>query len=130
MALRVEHGPDGLVIVLSGLDRLMTLRRSVRIEPAHVASASVVDRLLPESSVDHRASGFGTHDGAKRPGRRRVGTMLGRDVVGEQFWAVPAGRADQPVLVLDLVDHEFTRIVIATDDDAELASRFTTPATE
>ena len=38
--------------------------------------------------------------------------MLGRAVVGKQFWAVARSGPELPLLVLDLVDHEFVRVVI------------------
>ena len=47
--------------------------------------------------------------------------MLGRDVVGKQFWAVPSGEQDQQLLVLDLHEGEFSRAVVATDAPPEIA---------
>ena len=77
--------------------------------------------LIARAPDDHRVAGTGAHDGGTRPNRRRVGTMLGRDVVGKQFWAVPSGEQDQQLLVLDLHEGEFSRAVVATDAPPEIA---------
>lgn len=67
--------------------------------------------------------GFGAHDGAKHPGRRRVGVMMGRDVAGQQFWAVGPSGPDEPLAVLDVEDLKLARIVFdqrtsgLTDED-------------
>ena len=42
--------------------------------------------------------------------------MLGRGVSGKQFWAAPAGRGAAPLLVPDLREGEFERVVVAVDD--------------
>ena len=66
-----------------------------------------------ESRIDHVQLGTGTHAGERRPGRRRVGIHLGRDVVGQQFWVTAASGPELPLLVLDLIDHQFKRAVLA-----------------
>ena len=112
MAFRVEWADGALRIELSRWDRMGNFRRSVEIDRANVVSAAVFPRGELETKIDHRQIGIGAHFGWRWPGRRRVGTMLGRAVVGKQFWAVARSGPELPLLVLDLVDHEFVRVVI------------------
>lgn len=94
----------------------MNWRRSITFPADAIDSVSVADRSSLESLINHRALGYGTHNGSKRPGRRRVGTMLGRGVVGKQFWSVREGGGAMELVVLDLLDHEFVRAVLEVDD--------------
>lgn len=118
-ALRVE---------LSGLDRLLTWRRSLVVELAAVSAAFIDSRSTLEADVDHRVAGFGTHNGGRRPGRRRVGTMLGRAVVGPQFWAASSGPSTSRLLVLDLESGPFARMVLEVDGDVEACVIAAVPA--
>lgn len=127
MGLTIEHDEQRIRVRLSGWDRLVNGRRSVEVDRNEVAVAQVARRADLERLVDHRALGCGTHDGAKRPGRRRIGTMLGRGVEGTQFWATGASEADVELLVLDLHAHEFSRLVLAVDDPQRVAAALTTP---
>ncbi|MGE3621370.1 MAG: hypothetical protein AB7L84_13000 [Acidimicrobiia bacterium] len=123
MAVRAELRGSALHVGLTGWDRAMAWQRSVEVDRAQVVQASVERRGAVEPAVDHRVRGIGPHDGAGRPGRRRVGTMLGRAVPGPQFWAVPASGPDLPVLVLDLSGHALARVVLSLDDpDATAAA--------
>ncbi len=60
------------------------------------------------------------------PHRYRAAVADGRDVVGQQFWVTAASGPELPLLVLDLIDHQFKRAVLAVSDldviDALLAS--------
>lgn len=116
MAFQFEWTGSTVRVVLTGWDRLYNWRRTVEIDRAHVAKAAVVQRQELESRIDHRQLGVGTHAGARYPGRRRVGTMLGRGVVGKQFWAAARSGPELPLLALDLIDHEFVRAVLAVGD--------------
>ena len=91
VAFDVTCTGSALTVELSGWDRLFTWRRSLVVDLAAVRSAVIESRGTIEAEIDHRAAGFGTHNGGTRPGRRRVGVMLGRGVAGRQFWAVSAG---------------------------------------
>ena len=124
MAAEVEALSDRVAVVLSGWDRVMCWRTGVMFDRSKIGSASTLDRSTLENLIDHRTSGCGTHNGTKRPNRRRIGTMLGRGIAGKQFWAVPAGRGTDRLLVLDLRDHEFARAVLAIDDAAAVAAAF------
>jgi hypothetical protein len=111
---------SGVVRVeLRGWDRLFTWRRSLVVDLATVRSASIESRGVLEAEIDHRAAGFGTHNGGKRPCRRRVGTMLGGAVRGRQFWAVSSGSSTVRLLVLDLESGPFARVVLEVDGDVE-----------
>lgn len=116
VAFRFEWTGSTLRVVLSGMDCVFNGRRIVEIDRADVARAAVVQRHELESRVDHRQLGFGTHAGERYPGRRRVGTQLGRGVVGPQFWATARSGPELPLLVLDLIDHEFARAVLAVSE--------------
>lgn len=118
-----EDRPIRVRVDLTGWDRVMNWRRSIDFPCSTLVAASVVERSSLEILIDHRSLGLGTHDGARRPGRRRVGTMLGRDSAGKQFWAVTAGPSTDLVLVVHLQDHEFTRAVLAVDDPTTMASK-------
>ncbi len=118
--VRISH--DDVSIELSGLDRAMNWRRSIQFDLADVVKVSVVERSSLEELIEHRALGWGTHNGEKRPNRRRVGTMLGRDVVGKQFWAVPAGEGSTRLLVLDMSSGDYARSVLEIDDPDSAAA--------
>ncbi len=129
MAFEVDVGEGAIVVELNGWDRAMNWCRHVAIDLSQIRSVSVVERAELERLIDHRANGCGTHNGSKRPGRRRVGTMLGRSVAGKQFWAVTAGPKSDRLLVLDLADHEFARAVVAVDDADAVAKATSRDAT-
>ena len=116
MAFGFEWTGRTLRVELSGWDRIFNGRRVVEIERGNIARAAVSPRHELESRIDHRQLGVGTHAGERYPGRRRVGTHLGRDVVGKQFWATARSGPELPLLVLDLVDHEFKRAVLAVSE--------------
>ncbi len=117
VAFTVTCTDDAVRVGMSGWDRLATWRRAVIVDLASVRGAFIESRGVLEADIDHRSAGFGTHDGAGRPGRRRVGTMLGRGVQGPQFWAVSAGPPTMRLLVLDLQSGPFTRVVLEVDAD-------------
>lgn len=119
----IDDSGGGLRIELSRLDRAFNWRSSVVVPPEAIAAAWATLRGGLEPALDRRILGRGPHDGAFRPGRRRVAAVLGRGVDGKQFWAVPASGKDLPVLVLDLHDHEFLRVVAAVDDPYRWARR-------
>ena len=135
--LRTRHGLDtvdvvpfvlddsegGVRIRLSRLDRAFNWRGSVVVRAGAITAAWATLRGGLEPALDRRILGRGPHDGAFRPGRRRVAAVLGRGVDGKQFWAVPASGTDLPLLVLDLHDHEFRRVVVAVDDPYAWARR-------
>lgn len=116
MGFLIEQGSEGVRVELQGWDRAMNWRRSCVFPRAQIASVTVSPRGELEPLINYRALGFGTHDGRKRPGRRRVGTMQGRGVAGDQFWAVAAGGPDVDLVVLQLHGHRFARAVLQVDD--------------
>lgn len=116
MAFWFECTGSTLRVVLSGWDCLANGRRTVEFERADVVKAAVVERHELESRVDHRKLGIGTHFGWVYPGRRRIGTHLGRGVIGPQFWVTARSGPELPLLVLDLTDHEFARAVLAVSE--------------
>ncbi|MCB9390934.1 MAG: hypothetical protein H6512_15630 [Acidimicrobiia bacterium] len=107
---------DSVLVVLNGWDRILNWRRAIEFKSDTITAVRLADRAALELLIDHRAFGWGTHDGSKRPGHRRVGTMLGRGVPGKQFWAVGAGSSTTQLVVLDLQHHEFARAVLEVHD--------------
>lgn len=97
------------------------LRRTFRFERKAIRRVAVERRAALESLIDNRALGVGWHRGDKRPGWYRIGRMLGRAVVGEQFWAVGPGGPDQELLVIDLESGRFARAVLQVADPQSLA---------
>lgn len=98
------------------------LRRTFRFPIGDIRGVSVRERGPLEALIDHRVLGVGWHRGDKRPGWYRVGRMLGREVVGEQFWAVRSGGPDRGLLVLDMASGRFGRAVLEVDDPHSLAA--------
>ena len=127
MVFRFDQREGTLRVALTGWDRGMIWRRGVDFDRDNIARATVAERHELESLIDHRWLGFGTHDGAKRPGRRRVGLMMGRGMAGKQFWAVPRSGPELPVLVLGLLGHEFSRAVLAVSRPQRVAEMLTVP---
>jgi len=127
VAVLIEANGAAVTVELSGWDRVMNWRRRVQFESGTIATVSVVDRSSLEQMIDHRALGWGTHNGLKRPGRRRIGSMLGRGVSGKQFWAVQPGPGSLPLVVLDLNDHEFQRAVLEVDDPESFRTKIMQP---
>lgn len=116
MAFSITTTDAAITVELRGWDRTMNGRRRLEFGLDTVSAASVHARAGLEALIDHRALGCGTHNGSKRPGRRRIGTMLGRGVAGKQFWAARKGSGSTELLVLDLVGQTFARAVLEIDE--------------
>jgi hypothetical protein len=112
-----SQAADELVTIrLSGWALVANMRRRVAVGTEHVTEVSATLRSALEPAIDRKLLGVGTNNGSFRPNRARIGTMLVRGANGKQFWAVRTSGPELPVLVLDLHDHEFARIVAAVDD--------------
>jgi len=112
-----------VIVTLTGWDLVVNLRRRLVVDVSAIRQVEVGPRSEVERLVDHRVLGIGTHDGERRPNRRRVGTMLGRGVSGKQFWAVPAGDGSHPLVVIDLsAAGDLARVVLGVDDPEEFAA--------
>lgn len=122
MGFSVETTNSSLTVRLTGWDRAMNWRQHVTFPLSRVAAVRVEARSALEPSVQHRERGCGTHNGAKRPNKRRVGTMVGRGIAGKQFWAVAASAPDCGLLVLDLADHAFVRAVLEVPNPKAVAA--------
>ena len=128
MAFEVTITPDrGVTVSLTGAERFCLWRRQIEFAAAQIRAVDVMPRGGMEVAIDHRAFGIGTHVGEKRPGRRRVGSMLGRNARGPVFWAVSAGGPEVELLVLSLADHRFVRAVLEVPDPHGVASRLSPP---
>lgn len=123
MGFNVELVPGSVIVELTGWDMVANLRRRVEVDVTQILDVSVERRADVEELIDHRVLGVGMHMGKKRPNRRRVGTMLGRGVSGNQFWAVPSSDGSRSLLVVDLsTDNRFQRVVLAVDDPDDFAA--------
>jgi hypothetical protein len=110
---------DDLVVTCHRWGVLGALRRRVAVPLAQVAGARVVSRQEATDRIGWKLAGsFLT--------RRRFigGTFTVRGAKGtRQWWAAPAG---DPVLVVDLRDHRWSRIVVRTPDQDALATQLHT----
>lgn len=120
MRIRVAEG--GVVVRLSLPIAATLMRRTFRFPASSIRTVSVRARGPLEALIDNRVLGVGWHRGDKRPGWYRMGRMLGREVVGEQFWAVGRGEFDQELLVLDLESGRFVRAVLQVEDPQSFAA--------
>jgi hypothetical protein len=120
VGFRIAEEGGGVTVTLTGLDSLLVWKRRVRFERFHILRVRLLRRGDLERTIVHRELGIGTHHGANRPGRRRVGVMIGRGVVGRQFWAVGRGGDDSVLVVLDLRGHLFARAVLDVAGAREL----------
>ena len=116
MGFAVEISAEQVAVQLSGWDRIMNWRRSLSVDRSYIVTVGVHERAALERSITHRVLGVGTHDGERRPNGRRVGTMLGHGLAGNQFWAVARSDASAPVVVVDLTGHDFIRLVLMVEN--------------
>ena len=114
-----------VLVESTGRDRLLTGRRRIEFDAPSIQAVDIRLRSELEATIDHRSYGIGTHDGAARPDRRRVGSMYGRGVAGKQFWAVAASPGSTPLVVVDLRHGEFSRAVLMVDDPQATADAIT-----
>ncbi len=118
MGFLVEVDDAGAVsVTFSGWDLAMTMRRRVHVAPEQIANAAAATRGPLELMIEHRVVGIGSHSGHASPNGRRVGSMLARGENDVQYWAVGRGTANDQLLVLDLRDHDFGRLVLEIDGD-------------
>ncbi len=127
MGFAVEYSGDAINVTLSGWDRAANWRRQVSAGYDEIERVTVAARNDLENLIDHRALGIGYHNGVTHPNKRRVGTMMGRGVLGNQFWAVGAGQGSTLLLVLDVrddrPDQKFRRLVVEVDDPERACAR-------
>ena len=113
MSIKVDIDGNELAVAFTGWDRLWTFHRGARVPLAHVASAHVGDRAVEVRTLRFRIAG------GYFPKQMATGlyTMRGG---GHQLWAVYR-RKD--VLVIDLTDEKWKRLVLQVDDPVALAAR-------
>ena len=112
----------GVTLTFSGWDRAMTMRRRVSVAPHQIERALTATRGPLEQMVEHRVVGRGSHGGHLEPNRLRVGSMLARGEDGVHYWAVGSGTSNDPLLVLDLREHDFARLVVSVDGDPSVVA--------
>jgi hypothetical protein len=109
--VHLEITGDHLDLRLDGSDAVWALRRHLQVPLAHVASARVVPRgeVLPA-------------------GIRLGGTWVSGRIAAGRFWRPSRGRSfwsirrAREVLVVELQDHRYRRLVLEVDDpDARAA---------
>lgn len=79
---RIDDGE--LVIVLTGVDRVLCWRRDVRVDVDAVTSGRREHRDVLESRLDSHLYGRGTNRGERGRGRARVGAYLGPRCPGSE----------------------------------------------
>lgn len=120
MAFEIAVSDSSVSVHLSGWHRLMVGRKVIQFESQAVRAVAVVERSELEPAITHRELGCGTHNGAKRPGRSRVGSMRAQGLAGKQFWSVSAGSESSKLALLDLVGHEYSQAVLEVGDPEAL----------
>ena len=113
MSIKVDIEGNELAVAFTGWDRVWTFHRGARIPLAHVASARVGNRDEEVRTARLRIAG------SYIPKRMATGLFTMRSG-GRQLWAVYRRR---DVLVIDLTDEKWKRLVLQVDDPAALAAR-------
>ena len=111
IGLRIEDG--SLRVVLSGRDRLYTLRRSITVPLACVADAHSVERASLDTTGMIRAPG------TSLPGRIKAGTF--RSTERKEFWDVRY--AERVLELLVSLQQELSATLVLVTHDATIASR-------
>lgn len=112
MSIKVGIESDALAVAFTGWDRVWSFHRGARIPLAHITSAHVGDRDEEMRTARLRIAG------SYIPKRVAAGLFTMRSG-GRQLWAVYRRR---DVLVIDLTDEKWKRLVLQVDDPAALAS--------
>ena len=110
----LDISASALRVSLSGWDKVFAAKGQVEVPLSHVRGAAVRPR-----EEARKESGVLRTPGTSLPGKVREGTF--RSASGDrQFWAVR--RADR-VLVIDLQDEPYSRIVLEVADPEAVAAR-------
>ena len=113
MSIAIELSESELSVVLSGASTVLALKSHLSVPLSEVSGVEVM------SLEDARAQGQGIKGaGAHIPGVFRAGSY--RTSGSWQFWYV--GHADR-VLVIDLSDDRYERLVLEVDDPQAMADR-------
>ncbi len=112
-AVAAELTDTALVIHLRGLRAAGALRRRVEIPRANIAGARLVPRREATDLLGWRVGGTYLSRNHFIGGYFTVRGVKG----GRQWWAAPAG---DPVLLIDLRDHRWTRVVVRVPDQEAL----------
>jgi hypothetical protein len=110
--MRLDVTGDTLALHLSRKDEALALKRSFELPLSHVVGVRVEPRKAMEAERGIRAPGTGF------PGKVALGTWRGKG--GKQFWYVHSG---DRVLVLDLADEDYARLVLEVADPDAWASQ-------
>ena len=107
----VEIVGDDLVVTMTGLDRLWSLRRRITVPLAHVRGATADPGVHRESA-----------------GIRSPGTYVPRVITSGSYrkdgeWAFWNLRASQQAVVVELTGERFRRLVLGVDDARAVAER-------
>jgi hypothetical protein len=117
MAISVRTAAGMLEIELTGAHQTLALKRRIAIPLAQVTGAAVMDR----SEVPHEEGTWLRMPGTHVPGLARLGSY--GTAPSREFWAV----FRQPdVLVIDLEDAEYLRLVLGVADPARTLSQIET----
>ena len=118
MAIRVEHAGDSVVIRM-GLAGIFAVRGRLDIPRSHITSVTVMDR----ADVPYTEGTWLRAPGTHIPGLLRYGSY-GREPLRE-FWGVARHRR---VVVIDLRDWAYHRLVLGVPDPDEFAAKVSTMA--
>lgn len=113
MSVSVVTSAEGVDVTITGIDVAMAFRRQLHLPYTDVESAAVLPVRELKKNLGWRVGG------SYFPGRFAAGNFLSRgDLKGRQFWCV---YRDTEVLVIDLAQGPFRRVVLQTPNRIALA---------
>lgn len=107
MSVRVDESDGRLVVSLTGLDRVFSFRSRLSIPKSQITSI----RVMATGDVPYTEGTWLRAPGAYVPGLIRHGSY--GTSPHREFWAV---YRQKDVLVIDVVEWDYSRLVLATAD--------------
>lgn len=114
MSVELDLTDSDLNVHMKGASGVLALRSRIDVPLTHVTGARVV------TTDEAKAEGHGFKVGSHIPGLVRTGSFGVGDA--KQFWYVLHA---EEVLVVDLLDESYRRLVLEVDDPAAAAARIT-----
>lgn len=121
MSIKLSTSDDHLVIELFGTDMFLSLKSRLRIPLAQIRDVSSMER----SAVPYTRSTWLRAPGGYFPGAFRHGSYGWRP--NREFWAA---FGNERVLVIDIEDWDYHRVVLSVRDPDALVSALTDPDDE
>lgn len=116
MPAQVNVTDDSLEVRLKGAAGVLALRSELTVPLEHVSQAATETAAEARSEKSHLRA-----PGANVPGLITAGSYGSGEA--RQLWYVTRVKADDPLLVVDLSDEGYSRIVLEVEDPAAEAER-------